>query len=59
MRVGARITAATSALVALTLGAYALIDVRAGVNERRDSFEKTGRQLATALRSSLPTAQNG
>lgn len=39
--------------MALTLGAYAIIDVRAGVNQRRTSFEKNSRQLATALRASL------
>lgn len=53
MKVGARITAATSALVAVTLGAYALFDLRAAQQERHTEVEREARDVANALRASI------
>ncbi len=53
MRVGARITAATSVLLALTLGVYVLIDLRTSAAERRDALEDSTIELAQTLRASL------
>ncbi|HUH06037.1 MAG TPA: ATP-binding protein [Kofleriaceae bacterium] len=53
MRVGARITAATSVLLALTLGAYALIDLRAAASERRETLEHQTRDMARTVRAGL------
>jgi len=55
MRVGARITAATSVLLALTLGVYVLIDLRTSATERRDALEQSTVELARTLRASLET----
>lgn len=53
MRVGARITAATSVLLALTLGAYVLVDLRAASSERTEQLERSTVELANSLRVSL------
>ena len=53
MKVGPRITAVTSALVASTLAVYAFYDLRDGAAERRERLETDTRALATALRGAL------
>ncbi|HLU65199.1 MAG TPA: HAMP domain-containing protein, partial [Kofleriaceae bacterium] len=53
MKVGTRITAVTSALVASTLAVYAFFDLRDGARERRDRLETETRALASALRDAL------
>ncbi|ACY15805.1 sensor histidine kinase [Haliangium ochraceum] len=53
MKVGARITIATSALVSVIVGAYAFLDLRAEANERRETIEREAGQLARALRTSI------
>jgi signal transduction histidine kinase len=46
-------TAATSALVAVTLAIYAYVDLRRTAAERRDRFEEDARAFAIGLRTSL------
>ncbi len=53
MKVGARITLSSAALVAVTLAAFALLDLRASATERRARFEETARQMGQALRAAL------
>ena len=53
MKVGPRITAVTSALVASTLAVYAFYDLRDGAAERRERLETDTRALASALRGAL------
>ena len=53
MKVGTRITAVTSALVASTLAVYAFFDLRDGASERRERLEGETRSMADALRAGL------
>ena len=53
MKVGARITLATSALVTVTLGVYAFFDVRAAADQRRNNIEREARNIALSLRATL------
>lgn len=53
MTVGARITAATSLLLALTLGAYVLVDLRSASGERYDRLERSTVEKAKFLRVAL------
>ena len=53
MTVGVRITIATSVLLALTLGAYAALDLRAAASQRRSDLEHDTREVAVAIRASI------
>jgi signal transduction histidine kinase len=53
VKVGTRITAVTSALVAGTLAVYATFDLRDASRERRDRLEKETEALASSLRAGL------
>jgi signal transduction histidine kinase len=53
VRVGTRITAVTSALVASTLALYAFFDLRDRANDRRERLESDTRAQATALRTGI------
>ena len=53
MKVGTRITAVTSALVAGTLAVYATFDLRDAARERRERLEKETESLASSLRAGL------
>lgn len=53
MKVGARITIATSALVTATLGIYAFFDLRAAASERRDAVQREAGQVAVTVRTSI------
>lgn len=53
MRVGPRITATTSIIVAVTLGIYALFNLRSNAADRREQVEREGRSLALQLRATL------
>ncbi len=53
MRVGTRITVATSLLVAVVLAVYATLDLRSASSNRRAALEAEARQLAFSLRTSL------
>lgn len=53
MKVGTRITAVTSALVAGTLAVYASFDLRDAAKERREHLEKEIESLASSLRAGL------
>ena len=53
MNVGARITLATSALVTVTLGIYAFLEVRAISDQRRAAVEREARNIALIVRASL------
>ena len=53
MKVGTRITAVTSALVAGTLAVYATFDLRDAARERRERLEKEIESLASSLRAGL------
>ena len=55
MKVGARITLATSALVTVTLGVYVFFDLRATTNQRRANIEREARNIALSVRASLET----
>ncbi|HET6612577.1 MAG TPA: HAMP domain-containing protein, partial [Kofleriaceae bacterium] len=55
MRVGTRITAATSALVAATLGIYAALDLGAAADRRRTAIEREAAGLAGAVRAVIET----
>lgn len=55
MKVGTRITLATSALVTVTLGVYTFFDLRAASAQRRANIEEEARNVALALRASLET----
>ncbi len=55
MKIGTRITAATSALVALTLGAYIIIDLRTAANQRERRAIQEARDTAWVLRASIET----
>jgi signal transduction histidine kinase len=56
VRVGTRITAATSALVTLTLGTYAFFDLRAAAGDRRAALETEARDMAIAVRAGIEAA---
>ncbi len=51
MRVGTRITAATSALVAVTLGTYSFLELRDNATERQRQLQREARIIAVSLRS--------
>lgn len=53
MKVGPRITAVTSALVAGTLAVYAFFDLRDAAHERRERLETETRALASTVRVGL------
>jgi signal transduction histidine kinase len=53
VKVGARITIATSALVTATLGIYAFFELRAAASERREAVQREAGQLAVAVRTSI------
>ena len=53
MKVGTRITAATSALVAVTLGAYTALDLRETAQQRSLQMTREARMIAKSLQSSL------
>jgi HAMP domain-containing protein len=53
VRVGARITAATSALLVAGLGVYAVLDLRAGNAERDAALQREARELAAKVRASI------
>jgi signal transduction histidine kinase len=53
VKVGARITIATSALVTATLGIYAFFDLRATASERREAVQREAVQVALAVRTSI------
>ena len=53
MRVGTRITAATTALVAASLAAFGFWDLRRQADERRDEQIAEARSVARALRATL------
>ncbi len=53
MKVGAKITVAATALMTLTVGAYAFLEVRADASRRRKDIETEARELATTLRASI------
>jgi signal transduction histidine kinase len=53
VKVGTRITAVTSALVAGTLAVYATFDLRDAAKERREHLEKETESLASSLRAGL------
>jgi signal transduction histidine kinase len=53
VKVGARITIATSALVTATLGIYAFFDLRAASSERREAVQREAVQVALAVRTSI------
>ena len=53
MKVGTRITAVTSALVAGTLAVYATFDLRDAAKERRERLEKETESLTSSLRAGL------
>ena len=53
MKVGTRITAVTSALVAGTLAVYATFDLRDAAKERRERLEKETESLTSSLRMSF------
>jgi hypothetical protein len=53
VKVGARITIATSALVTATLGIYAFFDLRAAASERREAVQREALQVALAVRTSI------
>jgi signal transduction histidine kinase len=53
VKVGTRITAVTSALVAGTLAVYATFDLRDAARERRERLEKEIESLASSLRAGL------
>jgi signal transduction histidine kinase len=53
VKVGTRITAVTSALVAGTLAVYATFDLRDAAKERREHLEKEIESLASSLRAGL------
>ncbi len=53
MRVGARITAAASALLVLGLGTYAVLELRASSSERRRTLEREARDQAAAVQASI------
>ena len=53
MRIGARLTIITSALVAITLGVYGVISMRAQRSELEEQLERRGRELAAGLRAAV------
>lgn len=53
MKVGTRITVATSVVVAATLSLYAYVDLRSASREREAALEEHTRDVALALRSTL------
>lgn len=56
MKVGARITIATSVLITATVGAYASLDLRDVARQRRDTVQREAGQIAIALRASIEEA---
>ena len=50
MKVGTRITAATSIVVAVTLSLYAYVDLRSAASDRRAALGQRARDVALALR---------
>lgn len=53
VKVGTRITAATSALVATTLAVYALVELRADAESRRSATEQQAAHLASSVRATM------
>ena len=53
MKIGTRITAATSTLVALTLGAYIIIDLRTAASQRGQRTVREVKELGRVLRASI------
>ncbi len=53
VKVGARITTATSLLVTLTLGVYAFLSLRSAANERLDELQQETSRIALSIRASL------
>lgn len=53
MKVSARITTATAIVVAIVAAAYALVDLRARGEERRQLMEREAKAIASALKVSL------
>lgn len=59
MKVGTRITVATSVVVAVTLSVYAYVDLRSGARAREAALEERARDVGLALRSSLELQGTG
>lgn len=57
MRVGARITAATSLVITITLGVYAYFDLRGSARDRLAAVESEAHEVAAAVRASIETAE--
>ena len=55
MKVGTRITAATSALVTVTLGVYAFFDLRSSAGERRAQVESEAHDVAVIVQANFET----
>ncbi|WP_428261465.1 ATP-binding protein [Haliangium sp.] len=53
MKIGARITIATSVLVSATLGVYAFFDLREAAQQRHAAVEREAGRLALAVRASI------
>jgi signal transduction histidine kinase len=53
VKIGPRITIATTALVTVTLGVYAVFDLRSAASQRRASTEQYAREVALSIRASL------
>jgi signal transduction histidine kinase len=53
VRVGARLTAATSALLVLGLGTYAVLDLRAGSSERQRTLQREAKDQAASVRTGI------
>jgi signal transduction histidine kinase len=56
VRIGARITLTTSAVVALTLGVYGIIGLRSQRSELETQLEDRAREIAAAVRLSVESA---
>ena len=55
MRIGTRITLTTSLLVAITLGVYTVVTLRAMRSNRQEELAHQARELATAVRATIET----
>ena len=53
MKVGARITAAASALIAITVGAQTIISLRASASDRQDHVRREARAVASSVRATI------
>ncbi len=58
VRVGAKITIATAALVTATMGVYAFLDLRAEARERSSTVEREAKYIALSMRASIENASN-